>query len=143
LAAAETDLTTRFQVDGKSILWSVQAWDGFVGQWDNRIWKGEVPLKTFGWKNELVGLAPGFIKRAPVAWYADHQRLANGENDPYHFAYLYRYTFHLPAGAKSVTLPRAPGVKIFAATVTEAQPTVRPVHPLYDTLAENRGFRVP
>jgi alpha-mannosidase len=142
LAAAEADVTSRLTVGNKVQPWKVQAWDGFIGQWDNRLWKGEVPLKTFGWKNELAGLAPGFIKRTPVAWYADHQRLANGENDPYHFAYLYRYSFDVPMGVKTITLPNDRRIKVLAATVTDALPTVRPVHPLYDTLAENRGFRL-
>lgn len=139
LAAADVDLVTHLRVGAKSVPWSVQAWDGFVGQWDNRIWKGVVPLKTFGWTNELAGLAKGYIKRAPVAWYADHYRLSDGKNDPYRFAYLYRYTFDLPAKA-TVTLPNDPRVKILAATVTTALPEVLPAQPLYDTLEENRGF---
>lgn len=143
IAAADVDVAQSLIIGKTAMPWRVQAWGGFVGQWDNRIWKGEVPLKTFGWKNELAGLTPGFIKRTPVAWYSDHQRLPNGENDPYHFAYLYRYEFDIPAGVGTVTLPRDRRIKVLAATLSDPKPRALPVHPLYDTLAENRGFRVP
>ncbi|MGV3618845.1 MAG: alpha-mannosidase [Fimbriimonas sp.] len=132
LAAAEADVASTLRIGGRTVPWFVQAWDGFIGQWDNRIWKGEVPLKTFAWKNELAGIAPAFIKRAPLAWYADHHRLPSGTNDPYRFAYLYRYDFEVPAEVSTITLPGDPRIKVLGATVTRAEPLAIPTEPLYE-----------
>ena len=48
---------------------------------------------------DYTGLTPGFIKRAPVAWFASHHHDADGANVPYAYAYLYAYEVDLPEGA--------------------------------------------
>ena len=75
-ASAKGDVAATFQIDGHPVTRTIQSWDGFIGQWDSRVWGGDVPESTYDWHNPLVGLTPGYIKPATVAWYADHKRLA-------------------------------------------------------------------
>ena len=113
----------------------LQAWDGYVGQWDTRQWGGVVPELTYDWHNPLVGLVPGFIKREPVAWYADHKRKSDGSNEIYEFCYLFRTSVNVPDSATEVTLANNPAAKIAALTVaTNPNADVRPAQPLYDVL---------
>ena len=144
-ASAEGDRQVTFLVDGKPRALKLQAWDGFVGQWDTRLWEGATEdEKTFGWNHPLLGIVPGYVKRDPIAWYADHRRLADGTNDAYHFAYLFRYAIDLPAGARTLTLPNDPKVVILAATVADAPgDEARPLAPLYDTLEGHPAWKAP
>jgi alpha-mannosidase len=80
------------------------------------------------------GITPGFIKRAPIAWYASHHHTAEGRNVSYAYSYLFAYTLDLPAGATTLTLPDNPKIKILAVTVAEAESDLTPAYPLYDTL---------
>lgn len=137
LAAAETDSTINLTFVGKkgkitSPPLLIQKWDGYIGQWDTRLWKGDVPETGGEWKNEYLGLTPGYIKRQPIAWYADHLRLKSGADDPYRFCYLFRYAVRIPSGTQSITLPRNPGVRIFAATLSTQSGDAKTAYPLYD-----------
>lgn len=144
-ASSHGDRLAPFKVNGRIRTLKIQAWDGFIGQWDTRLWEGaQEDEKAFGWTHKLSGIAPGFIKRDPVAWYADHKRLADGVNDAYHFCYLFRYCLELPEGAKTVTLPFDRQIVILAATVADsAGEEVRPLRPLYDTLAGHPSYKTP
>jgi alpha-mannosidase len=117
-------------------LWlPVQSWDGYIGQWDNRLWAGKVPELTYDWNNPLAGLQPGFIKRDTVAWYADHRRLADGTNDIYKFCYLYRYDIRLMGDVTSIKLPDDPRLRILAATLSDnPNDDTYPAQPLYDVI---------
>ncbi len=118
LAASDSgDVPAAFTVAGKPVTRTIQAWNGMVGQWDNRVWGGHVDALTYDMPNPVIGLIPGFIKRDPVAWFSDHLRAADGTNQAYQYCYLFRYAVDLPAGCKSVTLPDNSHVKILAATV--------------------------
>jgi alpha-mannosidase len=91
----------------------IEDWGGFIGQWDTRTWNQrtfEVPtppepasddhssraerarrfrnyVKEHGpitrTVDEYTGLRPGYIKRAPVAWFASHDHADNGSNEAY------------------------------------------------------------
>lgn len=133
LAAAEGgDVPATFLVDGKAVNRLIRSWDGYVGQWDTRQWKGEVPEKTFAWTNELAGIVPGYVKRDPVAWYADHRRLGDGGNDAYRFCYLFRYALPLPEGARTLVLPADRRIRILAATISGRSADTPPAQPLYE-----------
>jgi hypothetical protein len=90
-AAANGDQKGTFRVGKESVDLTIQDWTGFIGQWDNRVWKvteeqiaqrpgaptppaGSLPPRTrtniYG---EMLGLRPGFIKRADLAWFASHR----------------------------------------------------------------------
>lgn len=124
MASAAGDRNAPFVVGNRSQSLNVQAWDGFVGQWDTRQWEGAVEdEKTFGWTHKLLGITPSYVKPARIAWYADHRRLADGKDDAYHFCYLFAYALEVPAGAKSVKLPNDPNILVMAATVSTGDST--------------------
>ena len=142
-ASVGGDVPATFRVDGQPVTRLVQAWDGYVGQWDKRLWGGDVPELTYDWHNPLVGLVPGYVKRAPVAWYADHKRLPDGKNDPYQFCYLFRIDVPVPDGARTLQLPRDARIRVVAATVSrDPNADAVPAQPLYDVL-ERSGGRTP
>src|SRR4029450_10370903 len=125
-----------FSFDGAPVHVKIQNWTGFIGQWDDRQWKqtevrvharpppADIPpdiasllqrprtrRDAYG---EMVGITPGFIKRAPVAWFASHRHTPAGTNEAYVYSYLFAYTIDLPVGAKTLTLPRNENVRIMA-----------------------------
>jgi alpha-mannosidase len=154
------DQHATFQIGSTSVPLTIQDWSGYIGQWDNRQWKTiPVPppatpaagdnskdaqralrtlafIKTHGpiMKPSFVGLTPGFIKRAPVAWYASHLHSTDGSNAIYNYSYLYAYTVDVPAGAKTLTLPTNDRIRILAITAAAAGEKTQPAQPLYDTL---------
>jgi alpha-mannosidase len=83
---------------------------------------------------EMVGLTPGFLKPASVAWFASHRHASDGTNDPYAYSYLYACAVDIPAGAKTLTLPTNERIRILAITVTNAGEQVRPAQVLSDYL---------
>jgi alpha-mannosidase len=161
-ASAEGDQKATFRIGGDPVDLTIHNWSGYVGQWDNRTWKQlEVPappepapgdtslaaqtarrirasVKEHGpiTRPEYTGLKPGFIKRAPVAWFASHRHAADGANEPYSYSYLFAYSVDVPANAKTLTLPANDKIRILAVTVADASGEVHPVQPLYDTLGQ-------
>ena len=159
-ASAEGDQKATFRAGSQPVELTIEDWGGYIGQWDNRTWKMvEMPLppepapddkspraerarrllarvKEHGpiLIPECTGLAPGFIKRAPVAWFASHRHSAEGGNEPYSYSYLFAYAIDLAADAKALTLPDNGGIRILAATVASEAGQVQPARPLYDTL---------
>lgn len=134
-ASSQGDQTATFDVDGRGVSLKVQDWSGYIGQWDNRLWNAAGQPDSAGWLNGCRGLTPGYIKRAPVAWFCSHRHTADGTNGAYEYTYLYRYSIRMPAGAKTVRLPKNDNIKILAASVaTDPADEVRPAQPLYDTL---------
>jgi alpha-mannosidase len=132
----------------------IQSWGGFVGQWDNREWKRtevQLPPRTppagtpadiaailqrprtridpYG---QMVGITPGFIKRADIAWYASHHHKADGKDEAYAYSYLFAYSIDLPLTATSLTLPVDEKIRILAITGSNEQGRLRPAHLLYD-----------
>ena len=83
---------------------------------------------------EFADLTPGFIKRAPVAWFASHRHTVDGINEPYSYSYLFAYALDVPSDARTLTLPDNDKIRILAVTLSNAGGQVRPVQPLYDTL---------
>ena len=143
-ASADGDQKAIFRVGGKAVDAMIQDWGGFIGQWDDRIWKSkEVPIPARAGApartrtdpyGEMVGLKPGFIKRADVAWFASHCHTAGGANEPYAYSYLFAYPLDVPAGATTLTLPDNEKIRILAISVAQEGATAKPAQPLYDTL---------
>jgi alpha-mannosidase len=163
-AAYGGDQKATFRVGADPVPLTIEDWDGFIGQWDCRTWsdkKIELPVPPepapddkspaaqrarrirayvsehgprFRTEMEYTGLRPGYIKRAPVAWFASHHHNADGTNEPYAYSYLFAYAIDLPADASTLTLPDNNKIRVLAVTVAEENPEVRPAHPLYDTL---------
>ncbi len=129
-ASADGDRKATFRVGEKAAERNIEDWSGFIGQWDNRVWK-ETQKDPY---SEMVKILPGFIKRADLAWYCDHRHSAAGVNEAYAYSYLFAYAIDLPAGAKTLTLPDDGEIRVMAVSVAQEGPDVRPVQPLYDTL---------
>ena len=160
-ASRDGDRKAEFDIDGKKVSVTVQAWDGDIGQWDTRIWKkqdtrdwaisatpGPFPPADFkereAWPNtpsypqDYVGLRDGFIKPASVAWYASHHHTAAGLNSPYQYSYIFAYELDLPKGARELRLPKDKDVVIFGIDAYRGYPKTTPSAPLFDTLVRNQ-----
>jgi alpha-mannosidase len=129
-ASADGDQETTFEVGGKTAALDIQDWGGFIGQWDDRQWSSkDTSNDNYG---EMIGLNPGYIKRATLAWYCSHHHNGAGKNVAYSYSYLFAYPIDLPAGAKAIRLPDNDKVRILS--VANENPAVEPAQPLYDLL---------
>ncbi len=145
-ASSDGDQTASFVAGSKSFPLTIQDWGGYVGQWDNRLWTtkqetlpprpGAPPNAPARVRTATVfnGLTPGFIKRAPIAWFASHRHTAEGTNEPYAYSYLFAYAIDLPPGARTITLPDNDKIRVLAATVSDEDSSLVEAQPLYDTL---------
>jgi alpha-mannosidase len=129
-ASADGDRKATFRVGTSAVDLNVEDWGGFIGQWDNRVWKAAAKDPYA----EMVKIVPGFIKRADLAWYCSHRHTASGANETYAYSYLFAYPIDLPAGAKTLTLPNDDKIRVMAVSVAREAPGVRAAQPLYDTL---------
>ena len=82
----------------------------------------------------MLGLRPGFIKRADIAWFTSQRRDAAGGAEPYAYSYLFAYALDIPPGVRTITLPDNERIRILAMTVANEPWAVTPAQPLYDTL---------
>ena len=83
---------------------------------------------------DMVGLTPGFIRPAPVAWFASHRHASDGSNEPYSYSYLFAYSIDVPPGTTTLTLPMNERIRILAVTVANTAPQLRPAQVLTDYL---------
>jgi alpha-mannosidase len=152
-ASADGDQKATFKVGSQAVDLTVQSWGGFIGQWDTRIWN--LPAREWAssanhavwpgatppgrseprYPEDFVGMTPGYIKPAEVAWFCSHHHTAEGLNEPYQFSYLFAYGIDVPPGAKNLTLPNNDNIRVLAISVADEGPQVRPVQALYDTLS--------
>jgi alpha-mannosidase len=138
-ASADGDRHVTFRAGTKAVDVTVQHWGGYIGQWDNRTWTTrEVPDPRRPGRTETMmeytGLVPGYVKPAPVAWFASHRHTAAGKHEAYAYSYLFAHAIDLPPGATSLTLPEDDRIRVLAITVAEEAGSARPVQPLSDTL---------
>jgi alpha-mannosidase len=157
-ASAEGDQMATFHAGDQAVELTVEAWGGSIGQWDTRLWNLKYPdwassANHAPWPlppanaaqgrpeprypEDFVGMKPGYIKRADVAWYCSHHHTADGLNEPYEYSYLFAYAINLPAGARTLTLPNNDKIRILAVTAANKPGDTRPAQPLYDTLGGN------
>ncbi len=136
VAAADGDVSGRIKIGDGEKPFDVPSWTGFIGQWDNRVWSEPIPEESYGIKAKMIGLIPGFIKRTPVAWFATHHHAPKGDAF-YEFSSLFQLSYDLPKGAKTITLPQDPKLRVFAASVSREPAAAPPASPLYDTLADH------
>jgi alpha-mannosidase len=155
-ASSDGDQKATFRVGAKTADVTIQAWNGFIGQTDTRIWKpapdtvrrdwavsanhATWDLKNRGsvswsprYPDDYLGLTAGYVKRADIAWYASHHHTAAGLNEPYEYSYLFAYALDLPAHPNRLTLPRNDKLRILAISVASEEPDVSSGQPLYDT----------
>lgn len=134
LAAANEDVEVNFNIDGKIHSLKIQKWDGFVGQFYNRILSRDM--------NSVIEMKEPFVKTDAIAWFASHCHNAYPmRNEAYRYCYLYKYEIDIPKGSKIITLPKAEFVKILAMSVVlpNIQET-KLLQPLYDNFQGNKTF---
>lgn len=140
VAATSEDLRAAFKAGDQAVMVEIPRWTGYLGSWDNRVFKGEVDEKSYSINNDLERLAPAFLKAGRPAWWASH-RHAKGQDDVYAYCYLFAVAVDIPAGARTLTLPQDPRVKVFAVTAaTLDNASVRPLRPLFPDLARDASF---
>lgn len=141
-ASGDGDQAATFQAGTSTAHLTVEAWNGFVGQWDNRVWKmnddrdwatsahhtqwpapdmvareGHPPSPRY--PDDYVGLQPAYLKPASIAWFASHHHTPDGLNEPYQYSYLFAYSLDLPKGAHTLTLPSNANIRILAVSVAD------------------------
>jgi len=137
-ASYDGDQKATFKVGEENVELNIEDWGGFIGQWDDRQWSSkDTSQDDYG---DMLGVKPGFIKRADLAWYCSHHHDAAGENVPYRYSYLFAYQIDIPVGAHSITLPKNEKVGILAISVADEAPTVQPAQPLYDVLPSSESM---
>ena len=146
-AAIDGDQKTDFRIGDRTTTLNIEDWGGFIGQWDDRQWQaGDVQMSGRPGRPartehddyaEMTGIRPGYIKRASLAWYCSHHHDASGQNVAYSYSYLFGYSIELPAGARTITLPKNDKVRILAISVAQENPAVHPARTLYDTLGRS------
>ncbi len=133
VASVNGDQRVTFSVDQSHADAIVPAWTGYVGQWDNRVWVGEVQEMVFNWTAKFGGLDPGYLKPAEVAWFTSHHHTPSGDQF-YNYCYLFKVSIDVPKGAKTVTLPSNDNVMILAATLVKGAAHATPAAPMFDRL---------
>jgi alpha-mannosidase len=137
-ASAGGDQKATFKAGNTATELDIQDWGGFIGQWDDRQWSStDTSHDNYG---AMTGIKPGYIKRATLAWYCSHHHNAAGENVPYRYSYLFAYAIELPAGAKTLTLPKNDKIRILAISLADENPLLKPAQPLYDALPAQEGL---
>ena len=136
--AAHGDFEGEFAVDFQKTTLRVQDWSGYIGQWDYRRFEGSVKEMTYGVNNPLKEITTAYIKRAPVAWFSTHRHNRDGRDEGYAYSYLYKYRLDAAPGAKTLSLPNSPRIRILAATAVNRGGEARPSHPLYDDLTDRK-----
>ena len=142
LVAADGDTTSQIKIGDAAQPCFIPNWTGYIGQWDNRIWDNPSQKIDLEPSQPPVGLAAGYIKRTPVAWFATHHNTPKGDAF-YNFSYLFELTYDLPAGTKNLTLPDNSKIRVFAVSVASEPTATPPAAPLYDTLANHQPSGVP
>jgi alpha-mannosidase len=156
-SSAEGDQKAEFRVGDRPAELTIQSWNGWIGQWDSRIWK-TAPERDWAisanhavwpppdfearearpaapqFPEEYVGLTPGYVKTADLAWYCSHHHTKDGLNEPYQYSYLFALSIALPAGAQTLTLPDNSKIRILAVSLAKQDSALTPATPLYDTL---------
>jgi hypothetical protein len=144
-ASVSDDRRVSFRVGDRAVPVTIQGWRGFLGQWDTRLWKDiQLPADPPAGGGErpriarvvsvMSGLEAGFVKVAPVAWFATHHHDAEGRNQAYDFAYLFAHVLEIPEEVRTLTLPQDEAVRILAITVSEEGAGVHPLQPLFEAL---------
>lgn len=136
LAAATDDVEASFNVDGQTKSLTIQKWNGYVGQFYNRILSHD--------QNSVLEMQKSYVKTDNIAWFASHCHNAYPmQNEAYRYCYLYKYEIEVPAGAKKLVLPDNKSIKLLALTVASPETgEVKPLQPLYDNFIGNNEFKL-
>jgi alpha-mannosidase len=150
-AAIHGDQQATFEIGNTAVNLKVQEWTGDIGQWDSREFQTRFePMKPrpgtpegaptrMRKVEEFTGqIDPGYIKRADLAWYSSDRHGPAADHEPYSNSYLFVYPVDLPAGARTLTLPKNDNIRVLAVSVAHEPAAVEAAYPLYDTLGSDQ-----
>ena len=141
VASSSGDLKAEFRAGATPSTLGIPGWTGYLGSWDNRVFKGRVEELTYSVKNPLERVTPAFLREGRPAWWASHHH-AKGQDAIYEYGYLFLAAVDIPTGARTLTLPRNPRVLVFAATAaTRDNAGIRSLQPLLADFARDGMFR--
>ena len=139
LAAADVDTHVVFKVGDTEYPVTVGGWSGNIGQWDNRVFEGEVAEISYSIRNDLLRIDPAYVRDDQrVAWFASHRHLPY-EDTLYEYGYLFAYRLEIPEGADRITLPDSPFVRIVAMS-TGDEGTARALQSPFEDLHRDGAF---
>jgi alpha-mannosidase len=131
LAAADQDTDVIFQAGGVELPVTIGSWIGFIGQWDDRVFEGDVAKISYSIPNDLERIAPATIRNERIAWYASHRHMPY-QDTYYDYGYLFAYRLEIPKGAQKLSLPDSPFVRIVAMSVGDENHAVALQSPFED-----------
>jgi len=137
LAASGHDSTIAvFRAGTNDNILTINSWEGYYGQWDKRLWKGNIKPVDFVWDGiTYAGLEPGYSRPDKIAFFTTHSHLTTtGKNDAYQYRYVYKYAIPLAKDVRQIVLPDNPDIRVFAITAASgSSDNVFPVMNLTDT----------
>ena len=136
LASASEDIQGQFIVDGNTFKLNIQAGNGYIGQFYNRVFALD--------KETVTGIENAFAKTCNIAWFASHRHIAYpSANDAYQYSYIYKYEITIPAGSKTLTLPSNQNIRVFAITVAHSEnDDLKMLQPLFDNFKDNNPVKL-
>jgi len=141
--AVQGDTDGIFTVDGRAISLRIEDWSGYIGQWDNRVFRDEIPPITYSVTSPLERLDAGFIKRDPLAWFCSHRHTQQGDDQVYTYSYLFKYRLDAPPGARTLTLPKNSRIRVVAVSmVRDENDSTVAAHPLYDDFTGRTAIKL-
>jgi alpha-mannosidase len=140
MAAAGRDVKAEFKVGDRAVTLGVPSWTGYVGSWDNRIFKERNGEGAFTCISDLESIAPAYLKEARPAWWASH-RHENGRDTIYSYGYLFAFTLDVPAGATTLTLPASPTLRLFAASAATRDNVAVSLNALFPDFVRDEDFK--
>ncbi len=136
LASASEDIQGQFIVDGNTFKLNIQAGNGYIGQFYNRVFALD--------KETVTGIENAFAKTCNIAWFASHRHIAYpSANDAYQYSYIFKYEITIPAGSKTLTLPSNQNIRVFAITVAHSEnDDLKMLQPLFDNFKDNNPVKL-
>ncbi len=131
LASAVNDTTGLFRVGESKKNLRIQSYDGYLGQFDRRIWDKLGRIKA---------IEKGFIKKDEVAWFGSHMH-KDTTDQPFRYCYIFKYGFEVNPVSGYLQLPDNDAIKVFAITLAnDPYDHATPVQPLYDDFSGRKNF---
>jgi alpha-mannosidase len=141
VASSDGDQDAVFQAGATKSSVRIPHWTGYLGSWDNRVFKGRVEELTYSVNNDLERIDPAFLREGRPVWWASHHH-AKGQDAIYEYAYLFAVQVEIPSGSKTLLLPKDPRIKLFAATASaSASARPSPLQPLLPDLKRDAAYQ--
>lgn len=131
LASSSADTNAIFRIGDSKKNLRIQGYNGYLGQYDKRIWDKLGRIKAIG---------KGFIKKDEVAWFCSHLH-KDTTDQLFRYGYMFKYGFDASPASGYLQLPDNDAIKIFAVTVADSPyDQATPTQPFYDDFSGRKNF---